>query len=216
MQVIFLGPPGVGKGTQAKRASEAMGIPKISTGDIFRESVENKTSMGLKAKKYMEKGELVPDEVVVGLIRGRLEQEDCASGFILDGFPRTLSQAKALESMLEDGKRNIKHVLDFNLDNGELVRRLSGRRTCLNCKAVYHLKYDPPVSSGKCDQCQGKLIQRNDDKAVTVQNRFLVYQAHTKPLIEFYEGKKLLRRIDSSGTPDEVSEKVKAVLGVRI
>lgn len=212
MRLIFLGPPGVGKGTQSKKLSDVMGIPKISTGDILRDSVSNKTEMGLKAKAFMDKGQLVPDEVVVGIIRDRLKGEDCKNGFILDGFPRTLAQAEALESMLDAMNLKIDHVLDFGLDDRELVRRLSGRRTCSSCKTVYHTEYDPPSVEGVCDQCQGKLVQREDDRAETVQSRLVVYQTHTKPLIEYYEGKNIVSRIDSTGTPEEVFGRVKGRL----
>jgi adenylate kinase len=213
VRLIFLGPPGVGKGTQAQRLSADGGIPKISTGDILREAVQKKTPLGLQAKSYMDGGKLVPDEVVIGIIRDRLEEPDGRQGFILDGFPRTVPQALALDSMLNQKSSGIDRVLNFELPDDELVRRLSGRRSCPNCQSVYHLEFNPPKQAGQCDQCGGKLVQRSDDQAETIRKRMEVYQSQTLPLIRMYEDQKILNRIDGSGSPEEVYRRIRAAIG---
>ncbi|MBI3596112.1 MAG: adenylate kinase [Nitrospirae bacterium] len=213
MRLIFLGPPGVGKGTQAQRLSAQQSIPKISTGDILREAVLKKTPLGVQAKSFMDSGKLVPDEVVIGIIRARLKETDSKEGFILDGFPRTVPQAQALTSMLRQDQRSIDRVLNFELSNDELVRRLSGRRSCPNCQAVYHLEYSPSQKPELCDRCGGKLIQRSDDQPETIRKRLEVYRSQTLPLIRFYEEQGVLVRIDGSGPPETVYQRVTAALG---
>ncbi|HET6466686.1 MAG TPA: adenylate kinase [Nitrospiria bacterium] len=213
MRLIFLGPPGVGKGTQAQRLSVQRSIPKISTGDILREAVKNKTSLGLQAQSFMDSGKLVPDEVVIGIIRERLKEADAREGFILDGFPRTVPQARALASMLRQDQLNIDRVLNFELSDEELIRRLSGRRSCPDCQAVYHLEFSPSLKPDRCDRCGGKLIQRSDDQPGTIRSRLEVYRSQTSPLIRFYEDEGILARIDGSGTPETVYRKVAAAVG---
>ncbi|HET6465237.1 MAG TPA: adenylate kinase [Nitrospiria bacterium] len=213
MRLIFLGPPGVGKGTQAQRLSAQRGIPKISTGDILREAVLKKTALGVQAKSFMDSGKLVPDEVVIGIIRERLKETDSQKGFILDGFPRTVPQARALASMLHQDGRTVDRVLNFELADDELVLRLSGRRSCPNCQAVYHLRFSPPQKPDLCDRCGGKLIQRSDDQPETIRKRLEVYRSQTVPLIRFYEDQGLLGRIDGSGAPEAVFQRITAALG---
>jgi adenylate kinase len=213
VRLIFLGPPGVGKGTQAQRLSADCRIPKISTGDILREAVLKKTPLGLQAKSFMDGGKLVPDDVVIGIIRDRFKEPDCRDGFILDGFPRTVPQALALDSMLKQNRLGIDRVLNFELSDDALVRRLSGRRSCPDCRSVYHLEFNPPRQPGQCDQCGGKLVQRSDDQPETIRKRLDVYQSQTLPLIRTYEDQKLLTRIDGSGRPEEVYQRVGAAIG---
>ncbi len=213
MNIILLGPPGAGKGTQAKKLVEAYGIPQISTGDMLREAVRNQTDLGMKAKKYMDAGQLVPDEIVIGLAKERMSQPDCAKGFMLDGFPRTVAQAEALDKVLEEMGRKLDHVICIEVPEQELMERLTGRRTCRNCGRGYHIKFDPPKTEGVCDVCGGELYQRDDDNPETVANRLKVYREQTQPLIDYYEAKGLLRRIDGVGSIDEIFARIKAVLG---
>ncbi len=213
MNLILLGPPGAGKGTQAKRLIDAYGIPQISTGDMLREAVKNQTQLGLEAKKYMDAGQLVPDEVVIGLVKERLAQPDCAKGFMLDGFPRTVAQAEELDKVLAEMGKAIDHVISIEVPNEELIGRLTGRRTCRNCGAGYHVIFDPPKVEGKCDKCGGELYQRDDDNEATVANRLKVYESQTKPLIDYYQTKGLLRPIDGVGSIDDIFARIKAVLG---
>jgi adenylate kinase len=213
MNLILLGPPGAGKGTQAKRLIDAYGIPQISTGDMLREAVKNQTQLGLEAKKYMDAGQLVPDEVVIGLVKERLAQPDCAKGFMLDGFPRTVAQAEELDKVLAEMGKAIDHVISIEVPNEELIGRLTGRRTCRNCGAGYHVIFDPPKEEGKCDKCGGELYQRDDDNEATVANRLKVYESQTKPLIDYYQAKGLLRPIDGVGSIDDIFARIKAVLG---
>ena len=208
MRLIFLGPPGVGKGTQAQRLSAEFRIPKVSTGDILREAVQKKTPLGLEAQSFMDSGKLVPDDVVIGIIRERLKESDCKDGFILDGFPRTVPQARALTSVLGQNQSGIDRVLNFELSDDELIRRLSGRRSCPNCQAVYHVEFNPAKKPDQCDGCGGKLIQRSDDQPETIQRRLEVYQSQTLPLIRFYEDQGVLSRIDGSGNPEAVYRRV--------
>jgi adenylate kinase len=203
----------VGKGTQSERLSAQRRIPKISTGDILRDAVQKKTSLGVQAKSFMDSGQLVPDEVVIGIIRERLKEADTKEGFILDGFPRTAPQAQALSSMLRQDQRSIDRVLNFELADDELIRRLSGRRSCPNCQAVYHLEYSPPKKPELCDRCGGKLIQRSDDQPETIRKRLEVYRSQTWPLIRFYEEQGILARIEGSGPPQAVYQRVAAALG---
>jgi adenylate kinase len=208
MDVILLGPPGSGKGTQALKMSERYGIPQISTGDILRSSVKAKTPLGVEAKQYMDQGKLVPDEVVVGLVRDRLKASDCQGGFILDGFPRTIPQAEALEATLKDMQRGIDHVVSIEVGNEELIKRLTGRRTCRSCGAMYHLIFSPSKREGACDKCGGELYQRDDDKEETIRARLQVYEKQTAPLIAYYRSKGLLRTIDGVGGVEEIFQKI--------
>lgn len=212
MNLIFLGPPGSGKGTQAKMLVDKYGIPQISTGDILREAVKEGTPLGKEAKKYMDEGKLVPDEVVVGIVRERLKEPDCTKGFILDGFPRTIPQAEALDKTLQEMGKGIDHVLSLEVDREELVRRLSGRRTCKKCGAMYHIIFDPPKKDGVCDRCDGELYQRDDDKEETIRERLRVYEEQTAPLIEYYRKKGLLRPIDGVGKIEEIFARVRETI----
>ncbi|MBI3995415.1 MAG: adenylate kinase [Nitrospirae bacterium] len=213
MRLVFLGPPGVGKGTQAQRLSAERLIPKISTGDILREAVQKKTPLGVEARSFMDGGKLVPDEVVIGIIRERLKDPDCRGGFVLDGFPRTVPQAQTLGSMLGRTQSGIDRVLNFELSNDELVRRLSGRRSCPDCQAVYHVEFNPPKKPDQCDRCGGKLIQRSDDQPETIRKRLEVYQSQTLPLIRFYGDQGILTSIDGSGSPETVYRRVMTAVG---
>ena len=213
MNLILLGPPGAGKGTQAKKLIDAYGIPQISTGDMLREAVKNQTELGIEAKKFMDAGKLVTDEIVIGLAKDRMSQPDCEKGFMLDGFPRTVPQAEALDKVLEDMGRKIDHVVSIEVPSSELLGRLTGRRTCKECGSGFHVMFDPPKVEGKCDKCGGELYQRDDDNEATVSNRLSVYEDSTKPLIDYYQAKTLLRPIDGVGSIDDIFGRVKAVLG---
>ncbi|MCB2187764.1 MAG: adenylate kinase [Deltaproteobacteria bacterium] len=213
MNLILLGPPGAGKGTQAKRLIEAYGIPQISTGDMLRAAVKNQTQLGLEAKKFMDAGGLVPDEVVLGLVKERLAQPDCDKGFMLDGFPRNVPQAEELDKILAGLKKDIDHVVSIEVPSSELLKRLTGRRTCKGCGAGFHVMFDPPKQEGECDKCGGELYQRDDDNEATVSNRLKVYDDQTKPLIDYYTGKGLLRPIDGVGDMEAILGRIKAVLG---
>ncbi|MDI6874944.1 adenylate kinase [Candidatus Solincola sp.] len=210
--LILLGPPGAGKGTQAEKISELYGIPHISTGDIFRDNLKRGTELGLKAKEYMDRGELVPDEVVIGIVRGRLAEPDCEKGFVLDGFPRTVAQADALKEMLAGLGKSIHHVLNIQVPDETVVERLTARRTCRSCGAVYHLKFNPPREDGKCDVCGGELYVRDDDREETVRARLEEYRAKTQPLIDYYRAEGLLRDIDGSASMEEVLSSIRKVL----
>lgn len=208
MNLILLGPPGVGKGTQAKLLIDRFGIPQISTGDILRAAVKNQTPMGVKAKGYMDAGALVPDAVVIGIVEERLAQKDCAPGFILDGFPRTVPQADALKSVLSGLGRGIDHVVSLSVDQAELLKRLTGRRACAKCGAVYHIEFAPAKAAGVCDACGGELFQREDDKEATILHRLQVYNEQTAPLIEYYEAAGLLRSVNGLGTVEGVQGEI--------
>jgi len=212
MNLILLGGPGAGKGTQAKKLIEEFTIPQISTGDMLRAAVADKTQLGLKAKEYMDKGALVPDSVVIGLVEERLAKPDCTSGYILDGFPRTVPQAEALDQVLGKLNQDIDHVLSIEVDNDELVKRLSGRRTCKSCGAMYHVMFSAPKKDGVCDKCQGELYQRDDDNEATVRNRLKVYEEQTAPLISFYEKKGLLRKVEGTGSIDDIYSRLKSII----
>ncbi|KMY65800.1 adenylate kinase [Desulfocarbo indianensis] len=212
MNLILLGPPGAGKGTQAKKLVDSYGIPQISTGDMLREAVKNQTQLGMEAKKYMDSGQLVPDEVVIGLVRERLTKPDTEKGFMLDGFPRTVPQAEELDKVLAGLKKDLNHVISIEVANEELMGRLTGRRTCKACGSGYHVIFDPPKTEGKCDKCGGELYQRDDDNEATVSNRLKVYDSQTKPLIDYYQGKSLLRPIDGVGAIDDIFGRIKTVL----
>lgn len=212
MRIVFLGPPGAGKGTQAKMLIERYGIPQISTGDILRAAVKEGTPMGKKAKEYMDSGKLVPDEVVIGIMQDRLKEPDCAKGFILDGFPRTVAQAEALEKMLNDHHMPIDKVVALDVPDDVLIERLTGRRTCKSCGQMYHVKFDPPKNAGKCDKCGGELFQRDDDKEETIKNRLSVYHAQTAPLLDFYGKKGMVAKINGTAIPDEIFNSLIKVL----
>jgi adenylate kinase len=191
-----MGLPGAGKGTQAEKIVEQYGIPHISTGDMFRAAMKEGTELGLQAKSFMDKGELVPDEVTIGIVRDRLSKEDCQKGFLLDGFPRTVPQADALETLLSELNREINFVINIDVDKNILMERLTGRRICKECGATYHLVFNPPAKEGVCDRCGGELYQRADDNEETVQNRLDVNIKQSKPLLDFYEAKGYLRTIN--------------------
>jgi len=208
MNLILLGPPGVGKGTQAKLLIERFGIPQISTGDILRAAVKGLTPMGVKAKGFMDSGALVPDAVVIGIVEERLAQPDCATGFILDGFPRTVAQADALKQVLSGLGLAIDHVVSLSVDQDELLKRLTGRRACQGCGAVYHVDFAPPKNSGICDACSGELYQREDDKEATILHRLQVYQEQTAPLIAYYDSCGLLRSVNGLGTVEGIQGEI--------
>jgi adenylate kinase len=213
MNLILLGPPGAGKGSQAELLVEEIAIPHISTGDIFRAAISGGTPLGLEAKKYMDSGALVPDATVIGIVKERLNEKDCAGGFMLDGFPRTIPQADALDEYLRSTGRSLQAVINIEVEDEELLRRLTGRRVCRQCGAIYHIVTKPEQVSGKCDQCGGEVYQRNDDKPETVARRLEVYRAQTAPLIEYYRGKGLLLSFVSQGTAAELFTKVTQALG---
>lgn len=204
MNLLLLGPPGAGKGTQAKRLTEELAIPQISTGDMLREAVKKGTPLGQEAKSYMDKGALVPDGVVIGLVEERIKAPDCKNGFMLDGFPRTVAQADALGTMLARQGRKIDHVVAMEVNADELVARLSGRRTCRTCGTTYHVEFTPPKKPGICDKDGGELYQRDDDKEAAIRQRLTTYDAQTLPLISYYEQRGLLRRVNGLGSVDEV------------
>ncbi len=211
MNIILLGPPGAGKGTQAKKISENHSLPHISTGDILRENISNNTALGIKAKSYMARGELVPDELLITIIKERLSRSDCLGGFLLDGYPRTIPQADALQMILTESGRKLDVVLDIDVEEEELIKRLSGRRMCA-CGASYHVDFKPPGKEGICDVCKGKLYQREDDKADAIRNRLVVYKKQTQPLIDYYAGKGILRIIDGSKDISAISNDINKVL----
>lgn len=210
--LIFLGPPGAGKGTQAKILSQSMGVPQISTGDILRFAVKNKTPMGVKAQLYMDQGGLVPDDVVVGIVQERLTSPDCAEGFILDGFPRTVAQAEALGSMLAEMGKKIDHVLCIEVAPADLIERMVGRRVCSGCGKGYHIKFDVPINQNICDQCGSALVHRADDTEETVRHRLDIYILQTKPLIDYYLDYGVLRKIDGSGSIGEIQQMIRGAL----
>ena len=212
MNLILLGPPGAGKGTQAQMMVERYHIPQISTGDILRKAVKEETLLGKKAKGFMDQGQLVPDEVVIGIIDERLRVSDCNPGFILDGFPRTIPQAEALQPILTKIGKSIDHVINIDVDPEELVRRLTGRRTCKNCGAMFHILFHPPKVEGICDRCGGTLYQREDDKEETIRTRLNEYQKQTAPLIQYYQMKNTLRSIQGIGEQKEIFERIARLL----
>jgi len=213
MRLILLGPPGAGKGTQAKLLVNRFAIPQVSTGDMLRAAVKAGTRLGQEAKRYMDQGALVPDAVIIGLVRERLRQPDCAGGYILDGFPRTVAQAEALEKTLAALHASLDHVVSLEAPTEDLVLRIAGRRTCRNCGAMYHVRFSPSQTDGRCDACGGSTYQRDDDHEETVRRRLGVYAEQTTPLISFYEARGLLRRVPGTGEIAEISQRISAALG---
>lgn len=211
-RLVFLGPPGVGKGTQAKKLAARLSVPHISTGDMLRDAVQQGTRLGVEAKAIMEKGELVPDRLVIGIVEERLSHPDCHQGWILDGFPRTVAQAEALEAMLKGRESSIQHVVSFQMPEVGLVGRIAGRRSCSACQAAYHMEYQPPKRVGICDHCGGGLVQRQDDREETVRERLSVYRQKTEPLIAYYQIRSLLRVVDANAGIDEVTHSVQRII----
>ena len=207
MRLVLVGPPGAGKGTQAQFIASHFAVPKISTGDIFRTNVSDGTDLGLEARKYMDAGDLVPDEVTIGMVKDRLSHDDTSEGFLLDGFPRTVQQAVVLDDMLAAHDVGLDVVLELVVDDEEVVRRLSGRRTCRRCGHVWHLDFDPPATEGVCDRCGGELFQRDDDSELTIRHRLEVYADQTSPLIGYYGDRGLLRGVDATGPVEDVTER---------
>lgn len=213
MKIILMGPPGAGKGTQAEKLVELYQIPHISTGDMFRKAQKEGTELGLKAKSYMDQGQLVPDEVTVGIVKERLAEDDCKDGFLLDGFPRTVQQADALDGILVELGMALDRVVNIEVDKAFLVDRLTGRRVCRTCGATFHVTNKAPKVEGVCDKCGGELYQRNDDKVETVSNRLDVYAAQTAPLIEYYQSKGIMSSIDGSKSMEDVLADIRTALG---
>jgi adenylate kinase len=212
LNLVLLGPPGAGKGTQAERLMDDFALPYYATGNILREAVGNGSELGREAKSYMERGELVPDELICGVIAERLDSEDADDGFLLDGFPRTIGQAEMLEAALAERSRSLTAALLIDAPDEEVIRRLSGRRTCVKAGHVYHVEFDPPKNEGVCDQDGSRLVQRDDDKPETIRRRLSEYHSQTEPLIDWYEERGLLRRFDGTLTPDEVHSRIRATL----
>ncbi|EDS76459.1 adenylate kinase [Clostridium novyi A str. 4552] len=208
MRMILLGPPGAGKGTQAKLISEKYSIPHISTGDIFRKNISEKTPLGVKAKEYMDKGQLVPDELTIDLVNDRLTHEDCKKGFLLDGFPRTVKQAEALEKFLTENNQSLDTALLIDVPSSFILERMTGRRVCPSCGASYHIKFNPPKIEGLCDVCKKEIIQRKDDTEETVKERIEVYDRQTQPLVDFYSSKDQLFVVDGTQSIDQVFETI--------
>lgn len=213
MNLILMGLPGAGKGTQAEQIVAKYNIPHISTGDMFRAAMKDETELGLQAKSFIDKGALVPDEVTIGIVRERLSQEDCVKGFLLDGFPRTVAQASALEEIMKDLGKQINYVLNINVDSGLLLKRLTGRRICKDCGSTYHLEFNPPAKEGVCDKCGGELYQRSDDNEETVANRLEVNIKQTKPLLDFYEELGYLKSINGEQHIDKVFADIDVLIG---
>jgi adenylate kinase len=212
MRLVLLGAPGAGKGTQAKMLIEKYRIPQISTGDILRKAVADGTPLGKEAKAIMERGELVPDKIVLGLVEERLKQDDCKKGFILDGFPRNTVQAEALDKLLNDIKMPLDSALSVDVPKEDLMKRLTGRRTCKSCQQMYNIYFTPPKKEGACDKCGGELFQRGDDKEETIKKRLDVYDAQTAPLIDYYKKKGILKSVVGTGNIDEIFKKVCNIL----
>jgi adenylate kinase len=212
VRLVLVGPPGAGKGTQAQFISAHLGVPKISTGDIFRANVSEGTPLGQEAKKYMDAGDLVPDEVTIGMVRDRLAEPDAKTGFLLDGFPRNVPQARTFDDILADTDVPLDVVLELVVDDDEVVRRLSGRRTCRSCGHIWHVDFDPPSTEGQCDICGGELFQRDDDQPETIRHRLEVYYEQTSPLVGYYAESGILVGIDAMGPVDDVTDRAIAAL----
>ncbi|MEN3535596.1 adenylate kinase [Microbispora sp. ZYX-F-249] len=212
MRVVLVGPPGAGKGTQAQFIASHLSIPKISTGDIFRANVSGGTELGKLAKEYMDRGDLVPDEVTVAMVRDRLSEDDAQEGFLLDGFPRNVPQAEVLKKMLAEFGTGLDVVLNLVVEDDEVVRRLAGRRTCRSCGKVWHVLFDPPAVEGVCDACGGELFQRDDDREETIRRRLEVYQEQTSPLISFYADEGILQGVDATGPVEEITQRAMSAL----
>lgn len=212
MQVIFMGLPGAGKGTQAERIVSEFGIPHISTGDMFRAAIAEQTELGMKAKSFMDQGQLVPDEVTIGIVRERLQKSDCEKGFLLDGFPRTLAQAEALDAMLSELGRNIDVVVNLHVAKENLLARLTGRRICKSCGATYHVVFNPPATEGACDKCGGELYQRSDDTEDVVATRLDVNIKQSEPILAYYAEKGLVREVEGEQPIDKVYEQISSIL----
>ena len=213
MKIILLGPPGAGKGTQAKSISNRYSIPHISTGDIFRKNISGNTPLGIEAKSYMDNGQLVPDEVTINMVKDRLQEDDCKNGYLLDGFPRTVAQAEALDAFLKGRNENLDTALCIEVPSDFILERMTGRRVCPACGASYHIKFNPPKVEGKCDLCGSEIVQRKDDTAETVGERLEVYKTQTQPLIDFYREKNLLSTVDGTRAINEVFESICEILG---
>lgn len=213
MKIIMLGAPGAGKGTQAKQIADKYSIPHISTGDIFRANIKNGTELGKKAKQYMDQGALVPDELTCDLVMDRIQQDDCKNGFVLDGFPRTIPQAEALDAALGKINEKMDYAIDVDVPDENIVNRMSGRRACLNCGATYHLISIPPKVEGICDRCGSEIVLREDDKPETVQKRLKVYHEQTQPLLDYYKNQGILKSVDGTQPMDEVFKAIVTILG---
>jgi adenylate kinase len=212
VRAVLVGPPGAGKGTQAQFIASHLAIPKISTGDIFRSNVTTGTTLGRQAKDYMDRGDLVPDQVTIAMVTSRLQEEDAQAGFLLDGFPRNVPQAETLKKLLSDWDTRLDIVLELVVDDDEVVRRLSGRRTCRRCGRVWHATFDPPSRRDRCDDCDGELFQRDDDREETIRHRLVVYAEQTQPLIAFYADEGTLLGIDATGPVEEITDRALAAL----
>lgn len=212
MKIIMLGAPGAGKGTQAKMLAEKYAIPHVSTGDIFRANIKEGTELGKEAKQYMDKGQLVPDELTVKILLDRVAREDCRNGYVLDGFPRTIPQAEVLENELKKLGDKIDYAIDVDVPDESIIKRMSGRRACLTCGATYHIEHVPPKKEGICDVCGSKLVLRDDDKPETVKNRLRVYHDQTQPLIDFYSERKILRTVDGTQNMKDVFADIVTIL----
>ena len=213
MKIVLLGPPGAGEGTQAKSISNRYSIPHISTGDIFRKNISENTPLGIEAKSYMDNGQLVPDEVTINMVKDRLQQDDCKNGYLLDGFPRTVHQAEAVDNFLTEREESIDTALLIEVPKEFILERMTGRRVCPSCGASYHIKFNPPTNDGKCDLCGSDVIQRKDDTEETVKERLDVYENQTQPLIDFYKNKKQLSVVDGTQAINEVFESICKILG---
>lgn len=213
MKIIMLGAPGAGKGTQAKKIAEKYGIPHISTGDIFRANIKGGTELGLKAKTFMDQGKLVPDEITIGMLMDRIKDDDCANGYVLDGFPRTIPQAESLTAALAAQGEAIDYAVNVDVPDENIITRMSGRRACLSCGATYHIQFNPPKKEGVCDTCGSALVLRDDDKPETVKNRLAVYHEQTQPLIDYYQKAGVLKEVDGTQDLNKVFADIVEILG---